>query len=41
MEWLDRLVAVTDIISEATIDGISMTEIVNMTDLKKVHCTVC
>ena len=35
MEWLDRLVAVMDIISEATMDGISMTEIANITDLKK------
>jgi len=35
VEWLDRLVAVMDIISEATMDGISMTEIANITDLKK------
>lgn len=35
MEWLDRLVAVMNIISEATMDGISMTEIANITGLKK------
>jgi len=35
VEWLDRMVAVMDIISEATLDGISMTEIANKTDLKK------
>lgn len=35
VEWLDRFVAVMNIISEATIEGISMTEIANQTDLKK------
>ncbi len=35
VEWLDRFVAVMNIISEATIDGISMTEIANLTALKK------
>lgn len=35
VEWLDRLVGVMDTISEASTDGISMTEIANITILKK------
>ncbi len=35
MEWLKRFVAVMDIISEATADGVSITELANSTGLSK------